>query len=483
MANKEGIAMYEFFEYVLDQLKNSLILALLALFAAGVVLLVAWLIHRAKFHGERKFPLVKALLLIALVGYSVIVLYATILRFSGGYREVNFHLFRAWREAWNSFSPKNWANVLLNVAMFVPLGFLLPAIWKPFRKWYLGIFAGLGVSAVIELIQLATNRGICDVDDLLANAFGAVIGYFLIMAVLSVFGDKGKRTRYTLLYGLLFLVSIFGILGIFVIYELQPYGNLPMAATYTNDTSNVHWKVEYSSPVVPASLPVYRTQSRSISDCDAFAEKFLTIIDTEYTTISYYEEAAYYMDQSGGDNGAHFLLVYYLDQSFDYTYRPSGRFGMQEPEWGDADRETLAGLLERFPVMLPEYAQFATEGEGWYSFAVDRHVDGAMMIDGTLRCRYASDGTLREIENHMLSYVYEDTVEVISPEEAVSRLQKGEFNDEGYFEYQAPGEVSILSCEVTYEIDTKGFYQPVYAFELKSDDGRYESRIIVPAMK
>ena len=118
MANKEGIAMYEFFEYVLDQLKNSLILALLALFAAGVVLLVAWLIHRAKFHGERKFPLVKALLLIALVGYSVIVLYATILRFSGGYREVNFHLFRAWREAWNSFSPKNWANVLLNVAMF-----------------------------------------------------------------------------------------------------------------------------------------------------------------------------------------------------------------------------------------------------------------------------------------------------------------------------------------------------------------------------
>ena len=36
--------MYEFFEYVLDQLKNSLILALLALFAAGVVLLVAWLI-------------------------------------------------------------------------------------------------------------------------------------------------------------------------------------------------------------------------------------------------------------------------------------------------------------------------------------------------------------------------------------------------------------------------------------------------------
>ena len=110
--------MSEFLEYVLWQLQNSLVLVLLAGIVALAVIAVTYFFYKKK--GKR-FPWRKAALWLVFLGYLVIVLYATILRNAGGYREWNLHLFRAWREAWNNFSTKNWANVLLNIAMFVPL--------------------------------------------------------------------------------------------------------------------------------------------------------------------------------------------------------------------------------------------------------------------------------------------------------------------------------------------------------------------------
>ena len=172
--------MYEFIEYVLSELRTSLALVFLAGMAALIILGAVWLVFRK---SGRKFHWGKAVLWLAFVGYCAIVTYATILRGVGGYREWNLHLFRAWREAWNNYSVKNWANVLLNVAMFVPLGSLLPLLGKKFRKWYLTIPAGFAVSLAIELLQLAIGRGICDVDDLFCNTLGTMIGYFRIMAV------------------------------------------------------------------------------------------------------------------------------------------------------------------------------------------------------------------------------------------------------------------------------------------------------------
>ena len=62
------------------------------------------------------------------------------------------------------------------------------------------------------------------------------------------------------------------------------------------------------------------------------------------------------------------------------------------------------------------------------------NMDGAVMVDGVLRCRYAADGTIRKLENRLLSYTYHDTETIISPEEAYGRMCSGEFYDGGYFE-------------------------------------------------
>ena len=67
---------------------------------------------------------------------------------------------------------------LLNILMCVPLGFLLPLIWKNYRNILKTTLFGFCFSLLIELSQLITTRA-TDIDDLIANTFGTIIGYII----------------------------------------------------------------------------------------------------------------------------------------------------------------------------------------------------------------------------------------------------------------------------------------------------------------
>lgn len=67
---------------------------------------------------------------------------------------------------------------LLNIVMFVPLGFFIPLIWKQMGKLSDAILAGATFSILIELSQLLSYRG-TDIDDLITNTLGAAIGYII----------------------------------------------------------------------------------------------------------------------------------------------------------------------------------------------------------------------------------------------------------------------------------------------------------------
>lgn len=70
-------------------------------------------------------------------------------------------------------------NSVLNIALFIPLGFLLPVIWKDKYSSLKRVFLiGFCISAVIEVLQIFTYR-LTDVDDLITNSAGAMLGYGL----------------------------------------------------------------------------------------------------------------------------------------------------------------------------------------------------------------------------------------------------------------------------------------------------------------
>lgn len=70
-------------------------------------------------------------------------------------------------------------NLVGNVIMFVPLGFLTPCLWQRLRKFGWHCLAMLLTILTVELLQLLTLLGSCDVDDLLLNLVGTSIGYLL----------------------------------------------------------------------------------------------------------------------------------------------------------------------------------------------------------------------------------------------------------------------------------------------------------------
>ena len=70
-----------------------------------------------------------------------------------------------------------FVNLAGNVAMFVPLGLFLPGLWQKQRQFWLFLLSVFGVILAVELVQLFTLLGKCDVDDVLLNLLGAVFGF------------------------------------------------------------------------------------------------------------------------------------------------------------------------------------------------------------------------------------------------------------------------------------------------------------------
>ena len=78
---------------------------------------------------------------------------------------------------------------ILNVILFVPMGILLPLLWKEFRELKCTALFGLSFSLGIELLQVFTLR-LTDVDDLITNTLGTVVGYWIAKIIISLFKIK-----------------------------------------------------------------------------------------------------------------------------------------------------------------------------------------------------------------------------------------------------------------------------------------------------
>lgn len=81
------------------------------------------------------------------------------------------------------FKTLRYSKLVLagNFIMFLPFGFLPALLWRGGR-WYRALAVAVGVTACIECWQLFIGRSF-DVDDLLFNAVGAMLGWLLWLAV------------------------------------------------------------------------------------------------------------------------------------------------------------------------------------------------------------------------------------------------------------------------------------------------------------
>ncbi len=78
-------------------------------------------------------------------------------------------------------------NIIGNITMFIPVGIVWPVCFKKLDSVWKATAAGAGLSLFIEITQLLFYERSSDVDDLLLNTTGALIG------ALICFGVRKKR--------------------------------------------------------------------------------------------------------------------------------------------------------------------------------------------------------------------------------------------------------------------------------------------------
>ena len=139
--------------YVWNQYASPLMLLLLLVAVVVGVAVGVGLARVRVRRGKTELPLgtyfVGVLLWLWLVGMVFVTLLGS--RGIWGSGEVNLQLFLAWEEAWYAGDRTAWLYIVLNLALFLPLGVLLPLLETRFQKvtWVLGTAAVL--SLAVEL--------------------------------------------------------------------------------------------------------------------------------------------------------------------------------------------------------------------------------------------------------------------------------------------------------------------------------------------
>ena len=181
---------------------------------SAVLILVLVLVSRISGHRPTKAQAVWKLLLALYLAAVYNVAGAPELPYI--YPRLNINLLPFW-DITNGVQAY-LVNSGLNILLFVPLGFILPLLWKEFRSRRAMCFTGFLLSLGIELAQLLNYR-ISDVDDLIMNTLGAFLGYELLLLL--------SRKKKNLLIqeqadGRKIFLAILGVV-VAVMFALRPY--------------------------------------------------------------------------------------------------------------------------------------------------------------------------------------------------------------------------------------------------------------------
>ncbi|MBM6751534.1 VanZ family protein [Mediterraneibacter glycyrrhizinilyticus] len=143
--------------------------------AGAVFMLFRHLLKRNRFLPCKGAELRKDILLFLIVLYAAVLLkLAFFSREPGSRTDVSLVLFETWGTTIRAHS-----FFIENILMFIPFGLLIPSAFPSLRRISLCTLTGFSCCLFLELIQLATGRGFCQLDDLVTNTAGVLLGVLL----------------------------------------------------------------------------------------------------------------------------------------------------------------------------------------------------------------------------------------------------------------------------------------------------------------
>lgn len=163
------------------------VLFLLAINVAAAVIVY-------KLYKKNKINKIKAFAVVGLVLSTTFVVFLAVL----GRRSLDYYRFGPeivpYYSALFSGGMVDIKELLLNIVVFVPIGFLAYAVFYKHKLIWATLF-GLIVSAFIELSQLVLKCGYVCFVDVIHNTLGALLGGLLgilVVLIIKIIGDKSK---------------------------------------------------------------------------------------------------------------------------------------------------------------------------------------------------------------------------------------------------------------------------------------------------
>lgn len=92
---------------------------------------------------------------------------------------------------WRNLDSGFWMrNLFGNLALLLPLGLLGPVALPALGRWWRIVLIALLFSVAIEVIQLAVPDRSADIDDVIVNVAGALLGYAAFVVVRAAFTPR-----------------------------------------------------------------------------------------------------------------------------------------------------------------------------------------------------------------------------------------------------------------------------------------------------
>lgn len=138
---------------------------------AMLILLIVWSVFGVLFY--KKMRIIGAILAVFFV---VVIIYGTILSRTAGVRAYDLTPFSSFHKA--VVQREIYRSMLMNVFLFMPLGFTLPFVFKggTMKRFFLTLLSGFFLSVAIEITQFFFSLGLAETDDVICNTIGAALG-------------------------------------------------------------------------------------------------------------------------------------------------------------------------------------------------------------------------------------------------------------------------------------------------------------------
>ena len=176
----------DFISYSFRNVPTSFIVGLVLAFILGSILSVTVLGWKKGMKWSAGWLLVEYLFLLL---YLTVFVRSTQVEWT--YNLSPFWSYQAIREGRDDIL----VQVIMNVLAFIPIGLLLGSFKG--MKWWHVLLIGLCFSMLIELLQLVLKRGLTEIDDVVHNVVGCVMGFVVVRGCRGCLGHLRRLPEST----------------------------------------------------------------------------------------------------------------------------------------------------------------------------------------------------------------------------------------------------------------------------------------------